>query len=48
MNDGLHGAAFHEAGHVVVARHFGFTITAIEIDEDGGGRTDMVGSVDHL
>jgi hypothetical protein len=48
MNDALHGAAFHEAGHIVVARHFGLKITAVEIHEDGRGRTDMVGSVDHL
>jgi hypothetical protein len=49
MNDALHSAAFHEAGHVVVARHFGQKITAVEIREDGGGKkTDTKGPVDHL
>lgn len=48
MNDALHGAAFHEAGHVVVARHFGQKITAVEIYEDGGGKTDTEGPIDHL
>jgi hypothetical protein len=48
MNDALHGAAFHEAGHVVVARHFGQKMTAVEIYEDGGGKTDTEGPIDHL
>jgi hypothetical protein len=48
MNNALHSAAFHEAGHVVGARHFGQKITAVEIREDGGGKTDTKGPVDHL
>jgi Peptidase M50B-like len=44
----LRGAAFHEAGHAIVARHFGQTIIAIEIHKDGSGKTDADGSIDHL
>ena len=36
-NDNLRGAAFHEAGHVVVAREFGLSVGEIAIDIDGGG-----------
>ena len=36
-NDKLRGAAFHEAGHVVVAREFGLPVGEIAIDIDGGG-----------
>lgn len=50
-NDKLRGAAFHEAGHVVVAREFGLPVGEIAIDIDGGGhqtgRTD-IGSAHHL
>ena len=50
-NDNLRGAAFHEAGHVVVAREFGLSVGEIAIDIDGGGhqtgRTD-IGSAHHL
>jgi hypothetical protein len=33
----LRGAAFHEAGHVTVARFFGLAVGKIEIGEDGTG-----------
>ena len=50
-NDNLRGAAFHEAGHVVVAREFGLPVGEIAIDIYGGGhktgRTD-IGSAHHL
>ena len=46
-NDDLRGAAYHEAGHVVVARFLGLTIGKIEIEEDGSGRADT-SSAEHL
>ena len=49
-NDMLRGAAFHEAGHVIVAREFGLPIGEIAIGVDGDeakGRTD-IGSAHHL
>src|SRR5262249_26382486 len=39
--DNLRDAAYHEAGHVVVARFLGLTIGRIEIEEDGSGRADI-------
>jgi hypothetical protein len=35
-NDKLRGAAFHEAGHVIVAREFGLTVGGIAIGVDSG------------
>ena len=46
-NDDLRGAAYHEAGHVMVARFLGLTIGKIEIEEDGSGRAD-ISSAEHL
>jgi hypothetical protein len=49
-NDKLRGAAFHEAGHVIVAREFGLPVGEIAIGIDGEeakGRTD-IGSAHHL
>lgn len=46
-SDDLRGAAFHEAGHVVVARFFGLTVGKIEIGEDGSGNAD-ISSAEHL
>ena len=49
-NDKLRGAAFHEAGHVIVAREFGLTVGEIAIGVDGDdakGRAD-IGSAHHL
>jgi hypothetical protein len=46
-NDALRGAAFHEAGHVVVARAFGLTVGKIEIGEDGSGKA-AISSAEHL
>ena len=49
-NDKLRGAAFHEAGHVIVAREFGLPIGEIAIGIDGDeakGRTD-IGSAHNL
>ena len=45
--DLLRGAAFHEAGHVVVAKHLGLPIGEIEIGIDGSGKAD-IGPADHL
>ena len=42
-NDKLRGAAFHEAGHVIVAKEFGLPVGEIAIGIDGDdakGRTD--------
>ena len=46
-DDLLRGAAFHEAGHVVVAIHFGLTVGEIEISGDGSGKSQISHS-DHL
>lgn len=49
-NDMLRGAAFHEAGHVIVAREFGLPVGEIAIGIDGDdakGRSD-IGSAGHL
>jgi hypothetical protein len=46
-DDLLRGAAFHEAGRVVVAREFGLPVGEIEIDEDGSGWS-QIGSAVHL
>lgn len=49
-NDELPGAAFHEAGHAIVAREFGLPVGEIAIGIDGDhakGRTD-IGSAHHL
>ena len=44
----LRRAAFHEAGHAVVARFFGLPVgDHLEIADDGSGRT-KIGSADHL
>ena len=39
--DNLRDAAFHEAGHVVVARFLGLTVREVEIGEDGSGRANI-------
>ena len=49
-SDELRGAAFHEAGHAIVAREFGLPVGEIAIGIDGDrakGRTD-IGSAHHL
>jgi hypothetical protein len=46
-DDLLRGAAFHEAGQVVVAIHFGLTVGKIEISDDGSGKSQISPS-DHL
>ena len=46
-DDFLQGAAFHEAGHVVVAIHLGLAVGEIVINDDGSGRS-QIGSPDHL
>ena len=46
-NEALRGAAFHEAGHVVVARALGLTVGTIEIGEDGSGKAE-ISSAEHL
>ena len=38
IQDNLRDAAFHEAGHVVVARFLGLTVREVEIRKDGSGR----------
>ena len=47
IQDNLRDAAYHEAGHVVVARTLGLTIREVEIEEDGRGRADIT-SGEHL
>lgn len=42
------GAAYHEAGHVVVALHHKLTIGNIWIQEDGGGGSEPLCSDEHL
>lgn len=46
-DDDLRGAAFHEAGHIVVAHYFGLLVGEIEIADDGSGKAD-IGSANHL
>jgi hypothetical protein len=41
IQDNLRDAAYHEAGHAVVARFFGLTVREIEIGEDGSGRANI-------
>jgi phosphoribosylformylglycinamidine (FGAM) synthase PurS component len=41
VQENLRDAAYHEAGHVVVARFFGLTVRQVEIEEDGSGRADL-------
>src|SRR5262245_38362339 len=47
IHDNLRDAAYHEAGHVVVARFLGLTIREVEIAEDGSGRAD-ISPAEHL
>ena len=47
VHENLRDAAFHEAGHVVVAHFLGLTIREVEIAEDGSGRAD-ISPADHL
>ena len=46
-DDLLRGAAFHEAGHVVVAMNLGLAVGEVEISDDGRGRSQIAPS-DHL
>ena len=41
IQDNLRDAAYHEAGHVVVARFLGLKVTEVEIGEDGSGRANI-------
>ena len=41
IQENLRYAAYHEAGHVVVACFFGLTVRQVEIEEDGSGRADI-------
>jgi hypothetical protein len=41
------GAAYHEAGHVLVALHYGLDVGLIVVRENGDGGTDM-SPTDHL
>jgi hypothetical protein len=41
IDENLRDAAYHEAGHVVVARFFGLTVGEVEIGEDGSGRANI-------
>src|SRR5262245_10132177 len=47
IHDNLRDAAYHEAGHVVVAHFLGLTIREVEIAEDGSGRAD-ISPAEHL
>ena len=49
MNDdaALRGAAYHEAGHVIVARKLGLQVAEIEIGDDGSGHA-QISPADHL
>ena len=47
-SNALCGTAFQEAGHAVVARYFGLTVTEIEILEDATGKIAAAGTVDAL
>jgi ATP-dependent Zn protease len=46
-DEDLRRAAFHEAGHAVVARFFGLPVGELEIADDGSGKTE-IGSADQL
>jgi hypothetical protein len=39
--ENLRDAAYHEAGHVVVARFLGLPIGRVELEEDRSGRADI-------
>jgi ATP-dependent Zn protease len=41
------GVAYHEAGHVLVALHYGLDVGLIAVQENGDGRTD-ISSTEHL
>jgi hypothetical protein len=41
VQDNLRDAAYHEAGHVVVAHFLGLTVREVEIEEDGSGRATI-------
>jgi hypothetical protein len=41
IRENLRDAAYHEAGHVVVAQFLGLPIGRVEIEEDGSGRADI-------
>ena len=45
--ENLRDAAYHEAGHVVVARFLGLAIREVEIEEDGSGRAN-ISPAEHL
>jgi hypothetical protein len=47
IRENLRDAAYHEAGHLVVAQFFGLTIREVEIEEDGSGRAN-ISSAEHL
>ena len=47
IRENLRDAAYHEAGHMVVAQFLGLTVREVEIEEDGSGRAD-IGSAEHL
>jgi hypothetical protein len=40
IHENLRDAAYHEAGHIVVARFLGLTVQEVEIEEDGSGRPE--------
>ena len=41
IHENLRDAAYHEAGHVVVACFLGLTVKEVEIREDGSGRANI-------
>ncbi len=45
-SDLLRGAAFHEAGHAIVAAHFRLPLGKITIDVDGGGNAEIDDTAD--
>jgi len=47
IHENLRDAAYHEAGHVVIARFLGLNNREVEIEEDGSGRAD-ISSGEHL
>jgi hypothetical protein len=47
IHENLRDAAYHEAGHIVVARFLGLTVREVEIEEDGSGRAD-ISPAEHL